>query len=379
MTQHRIPAVYMRGGSSRGLFFKDSDLPKNKKTRKQILLGAFGSPDPHLRQLDGLGAGISSLSKAVIISPPTISSADIDCFFCQISVDQAVVDVSSICGNLASAVGPFAIDQGLIQSRKKSTKLKIHIVNTGQLYQTTFETEDGLFQESGRFQIPGVSGSGSKITLDFFNPCGATTGELLPTNQVLNIVKPSSKGPIEVSLIDATTGMVFVNAEDFGYTANESYSTLEHDRELMDDLEEIRRASGVLMGISTSETQVPLGNPRIALIGPSKTFKTLANKTIKANAADIAARVVSMGQLHRAIPLSSAMCLAAACCIDGSIPNRYLKYNKFSKSSLRLSNPSGVINIKADVCHKNSSWMVNQLTAYRTARTLMEGVVCVPK
>jgi 2-methylaconitate cis-trans-isomerase PrpF len=375
MAQIHIPAVFMRGGTSKGMFFMADNLPLERVQQDAIFLQSLGSPDVYGRQLNGMGGGVSSLSKAVILSKSTSPDIDIEYNFAQISVGTADVDYSTTCGNLSSAVGPFSIDHGLIEATGRMTLVRIRSVNTGKIYHAHIPTNDGKFDEQGSFTIPGVSGAGSQIRLDYLDPGGATTGFLLPTGNVSDIIHLKGEDPIEVSIIDASTGQVVVAIDRFGLSGAEQVGELEANKELMMLLDRLRRACGVLMGLASSPKDVPLGNPRIALVAPLTPYKTLADQSIQQGDAHLSTRITSMGQIHRVMPLTGAMCLGVACRIKGSVAN---KLAGDTTGDLLFANPSGVLPVDANVVFENEEWVAKSVTVYRTARALMEGNVLIP-
>src|SRR5262245_55769837 len=227
MTQRKIPAVYMRGGTSRCLVFHEKDLPPAGPARDRILLAALGSPDPYGRQLNGIGGGISSLSKACIIGPPTHPDADVDYTFAQVDVKSPVVDYGGNCGNCSSAVGPFAIDERLVKASDGTTVVRIHNTNTRKLIVSHVPVQDGEAAVEGDFELAGVAGRGARITLDFQDPGGAGTGQLLPTGRPREWISGA-----EASLVDATNPMVFVRAKDLGLVGTETPQTIDADRGL---------------------------------------------------------------------------------------------------------------------------------------------------
>lgn len=374
MAQTRIPSVFIRGGSSKGLFFHAKDLPEEQSARNKIFLAAIGSPDPYGRQLNGMGGGISSLSKAVIIGPPSRPDADLDYTFAQVSVREAIVDYSSNCGNLSSAVGPFAIDTGLISTDGDFRTILIHNTNSKKIIRATIPVEDGLAKVNGDFEIPGVSGTGAKIQLDFLKPGGTKTGALLPTGNPIDTLSLPGAGDFDVSLIDASVPCAFILAERFGLTGAETVEELESNLELMDIVEQIRLEAGVRMGLANSIDDVPPTAPKLAIIGRPQAYKTLAGEMIKPTSADLTARIWSMGQVHRVLPLTGAMCLATACRIPGTLCSDLVTAKT---GNVRISNPSGVLPLDARVEIQNGKATAIQVTAYRTARTLMEGSVFV--
>ena len=331
MSQRRIPAVYMRGGTSRCLVFHDKDLPPAGAERDRILLAALGSPDPYGRQLNGLGGGISSLSKACIIGPPSHPDADVDYTFAQVEVSRPVVDYTGNCGNCSSSVGPFAIDEGLVSAG-----------------------------------ADGVAGRGARIALDFVDPGGAGTGKLLPTGRPIDTVDGLS-----ASLVDATNAMVFVRAKDIGLTGTESPQAMDGDRALMERLERIRVAAALMMGIPGSAA-----TPKVAVVAPPASFTGLDGNAYTGDQMDLVARVISMGNCHRAFALTAAMCLAVAARLPGTVVRECS--TAADDADVRLAHPSGILPLDARVVSQVGQPHADRVTVYRTARRLMEGFVRVP-
>ena len=377
MTQRKIPAVYMRGGTSRCLVFHERDLPPAGPGRDALLLSALGSPDPNGRQLDGLGGGISSLSKAVIIGPPTLAGADVDYTFAQVEVKKAVVDYAGNCGNCSSAVGPFAIDEGLVAAREGEALVRIHNTNTRKLIVAHVPVAGGEAAVTGDFELAGVAGRGARIALDFVDPGGAGTGCLLPTGRARDVV-----AGVDVSCVDATNPVVFVRARDLGVTGTEPPSAVDADHDLAARLEKLRVEAGARMGLAESAAV-----PKIAFVAPPADYTALDGMRYRAGDVDVLGRAISMGNCHRAFPLTVAMCLAVAARIPGSVVHECLALDPAgptragatrSDSDVRLGHPSGVLPIAARVDTTGDAPRAETVTVYRTARRLMEGFVRVP-
>jgi len=375
MAQIRIPAVFMRGGSSKGVFFHARDLPADTGRRDEIFLRAIGSPDPYGRQLNGIGGGVSSVSKAVVIGPTSHEDADLDYTFAQVAVGEPVVDYASNCGNLSSAVGPFAIDSGLLSGSGDSHEVMIHNTNSKKLIRATVPLEDGVARVEGDFEIPGVAGAGARIQLDFLDPGGTATGDLLPTGQPVDTLEVPGDGAFEASLVDSSVPCAFLDAARFGLTGAESVAELEADASLMERVEQVRRVAAVRMGLCETPEAAAGSAPKIGLVARPTAYRTLAGHDVPAHGADLAARVWSMGQVHRVLPLTAAMCLAVACRIPGTLCNDLMTGGD---GDVRLANPSGVLPLDARVEIQGNAPRARQVTAYRTARTLMEGNVLVP-
>jgi len=365
MTQRKVRAVYMRGGTSRALFFHERDLPAPGPERDRILLAATGSPDPYGRELDGLGGGISSLSKACIIGPSTHPDADVDYTFAQIEIKDPVVDYRGNCGNCSSAVGPFAIDEGMVSVVEGETLVRIHNTNTGKVIVAHVPVQDGEAAVSGDFELPGVAGKGARIALDFVDPGGAVSGRLLPTGAPRDVIDG-----LEASLVDATNPMVFVRARDVGLVGTETPSAVDANRAVTERLEKIRVAAGARMGVTGSAAV-----PKIAIVAPPMPFTALDGTAYEPDACDLLARVMSMGNCHRAFALTAAMCLAVAARIDGTVVHEACGD---VKGDVRLAHPSGVLPLDAAVTARDGAPWAERVTVYRSARRLMEGFVRLP-
>jgi 2-methylaconitate cis-trans-isomerase PrpF len=366
MTQRRIRAVYMRGGTSRCLVFHDKDLPEAGPARDRVLLAALGSPDPYGRQLNGLGGGISSLSKACIIGPATHPDADVDYTFAQVEVSRPVVDYTGNCGNCSSSVGPFAIDEGLVTAADGIAAVRIHNTNTKKIIVARVPVAGGEATVEGDFELAGVPGLGARIALDFVEPGGARTGTLLPTGRPFDEVDG-----LTASLVDATNPMVFVRAKDVGLTGTESPQAMDEDRALSERLERIRVAAAAMMGIPGSAA-----TPKVAVVAPPMSFTGLDGNAYVGDQMDIVGRVISMGNCHRAFALTSAMCLAVAARIEGTVVRECSTAP--DDADVRLAHPSGVLPLDARVVLRNGQAHAERVTVYRTARRLMEGFVRVP-
>ncbi len=376
MTQHFIPARFYRGGTSKGVFFHARDLPTERALIDQALLSALGSPDPYGRQLDGLGGGTSSLSKAVIIGPPTHPEADIDYTFVQIAVDEPVADWSGNCGNLASAVGPFAVDEGLVAPAGNEAVVRIHQTNSRKLIHARFPLHNGQTEVDGDFVIAGVAGSGARIRLDFLDPAGAATGKLLPTGNVVDTVDLGEDGQFEISLVDATALFAYVDAHALGLTGAESPKEIEADAALMARLERLRRAAGVKAGLAATPEAIGLQTPRVVIVAAPVPFTALDGTVYHPDDYDIAIRILSMQRAHNAIPGTGGLNVGVATQIAGTIANR-LSRPANAAGEVRVANPSGLISVGAAVRHDADGWCADSAVLFRTARLLMRGEVAV--
>ena len=379
MTQKAVPAVFMRGGTSKGVFFHGRDLPEDRHGRDTIFCAAIGSPDPYGRQLDGMGGGISSLSKVVVIEPSDRPGIDVDYTFGQVVVDAADVDYGATCGNLSSAVGPFAVDEGLVLKGDGEALVRVHNTNTDKVFEARFPMRSGKAQVSGEFIIPGVSGSGALVQLEYLDPGGARTGALMPTNRMNDHVMLSDGQTINVCCVDATTPCVFVAAADLGLNATETPLELESRLDVLTKLEEIRCQAGVLMGLGVTTQEIretSRAGPRIAVVAAPADMTLLDGSVLPAEGMDIAVRMVSMGVPHRAVPLTGGMCLAVAANLQKTLVHNLARDNL--TTTVRLGSPSGVIPIGATIRRDGGNLTVDRITTYRTARRLMEGNVLIP-
>ena len=376
MTSLAIPAVFMRGGTSKAIMFHARDLPSERAQWDPIFLAALGSPDPHGRQLDGMGGGISSLSKACIIAPSERDDADVDYTFAQIQVRDAHVDYKGNCGNMLSAVGPFAVDEGLVRAAGDSAMVRIFNTNTQKLIHARFPLRDGRAAVEGALAIPGVHGTGAPVKLDFIAPGGATTGKLLPTGRALDRLDVPHLGALDVSMVDAANACVFVRAADIGLTGRELPGELEADPQALARLQAVRVAASQAMGIAKSEAEARAIAvvPFICVVSAPADAPTLSGERVAAGDIDFAARFVSNGQPHRALPLTGALCTAVAARIADTVVAEALSAGA---GALRIGMPSGVLTVAADVARDAGGWVARSGSFYRTARRLFDGRVHV--
>jgi 2-methylaconitate isomerase len=370
MPQRAIPAVFMRGGTSKGLFFHRRDLPADPAEWDPVFLAAIGSPDPYGRQLDGMGGGISSLSKVMVVAPSSRPSIDAEYTFGQVAVGEALVDYGANCGNLTSAIGPFAVDEGLVEPADGEAVLRLYNTNTDKVIEARFEVRDGRALVEGGQSIPGVAGEGAPIRLDFLDPGGASTGRLLPTGRPLDRLQVPGDGAIEASIIDATTTVAFVRAADLGLSGAELPDELEAMPDLLARLEAIRQAAAKAAGLPASGRSVP----KLGIVAPPQAARTLAGERLAADAMQLTARIMSMGRPHRALPLTGALCTAVAAAIEGTLAAEA----RDGDGDLVLAQPSGLMRLSAEV-ERRPAWRAARARVLRTARRLMEGRVLVPE
>lgn len=377
----RLPAVFMRGGTSKGLLFKQADLPAERAAWDALFLAAMGSPDPHGRQLNGMGGGLSSVSKVCVVGPATRADADVDYTFAQVLITEARVDYAGNCGNMSSAVGPFAFDEGLVQPAPTAAgevTVRIHNTNTGKIVASTFRVADGRSVERGELAIPGVAGTGSPIRLDFLSPGGAITGKLLPTGRVVDVFDIDGVGRVQASCVDAANACVFLRASDLGLAGTEPPQALEADRVLMDKLLAIRAHASVAMGIAPDLTaaRAKVTTPSIGLVAAPADWTTLAGEPLPAAGCDLTVRMISSNQPHRALPLTASVCIAVAAQIEGTLAHATTRPGADAQA-LRLGMPSGVLTVAAEVERRGDAWHAQRGAFFRTARRLFEGMVHV--
>lgn len=373
MKQVRIPAAFIRGGTSNAIVFHKKDLPSDRAQWDGIFLAAIGSPDPNGRQLNGMGGGISSLSKICIVGPSTHPDADIDYTFAQCAVRDASVDYAGNCGNMSSAMGPFAVDEGLLTIEGDEALVRIHNTNTQKIIHARFPVDEGMAAVDGVLALPGVSGTGAPVRMEFVEPGGAGTGSLLPTGNVVDILDVEGMGSIEASLVDAANPGVFVAAEALGIVGNEMPADLDADRDLMARLQRIREAAAEAMGLKFSPAL-----PMIGFVAPPMAAKLLSGESVSEYDGDLVGRMVSMGNIHRALPLTGTLCMTVAGRIEGTVVNRAARVSANPGGALRIVQPSGVIHCAAEVTHQDGVWYAAKAGVMRTQRRLFDGFVYIP-
>lgn len=376
MALNSCRAVFMRGGTSKALVFREADLPDSRGDRDALFLAAMGSPDPNGRQLDGMGGGLSSLSKVCIVAPSRRDDADVDFTFVQVWIDKAEVDYSGTCGNMSSAIGPFAVDEGLIAVPVDGeASVRVFNTNTSKVFVARFPVRDGRSVTEGDLVVDGVTGSGAAIRLDFNDPAGSKTGRLLPTGRPVDTIAIPGIGELAISLVDASNPNAFIAASDVGLIGTELPSVIERNSELLAKLELIRRHAAVAMRLAPSLADAAsMSIPRLGMLSVPVDQALLSGRIMKATEADIVVRMMSSGQPHRASPLTSALCLAVACRVPGTIAHR-LTGAVDAAVPLRIGHPSGAIMVDADTRTEHGATSVSRVTMYRTARRLFQGEV----
>ena len=377
MRQLKIPAVFMRGGTSNAVVFHARDLPADRKEWDEIFLAAIGSPDPYGRQLDGMGGGVSSLSKVCVIGPSSRPDADIDYTFAQVQVKEAKVDYGANCGNMSAAMGPFAIDEGLMKVSGKEALVRVHNTNTKKIIWSRFPLDDGHSAVDGNLAIPGVAGTGAPVKLEFREPGGATTGKLLPTGNVADTLDVPGCGKIRVSMVDAANACVFVSAADVGMKGTELPDEIEANPALLKKLAAIRVAASVAMGVTKSpeEASRRASVPFVGFVSAPQGAKTLTGEALKESGVDLTGRMMSNGQPHRALPLTASLCMAVAARLPGSVVFDVARPTDNPEAEIRIAMPSGVLTVAATVRKLEGHWHAEQGAFFRTQRRMFEGAV----
>lgn len=369
MSRKKVRAAFYRGGTSKAVMFNAADLPADKALRDRIFLQVMGSPDAYGRQLDGMGGGLSSLSKVVIVEASSRDDADIDYTFVQIAVGEPVADYGQLCGNMSSAVGPFALEEGLVSATGSQTVVRVHNTNTGKVFHSRFATKDGLAVEEGEFEIPGVTQPGAKVQLDFLDPGGSRTGQLMPTGHAVQTLDVPGHGTFTVSMIDASNPVVFVQATDLDVRGDESPMDLDANVALCQTLEAIRQHGAVAMGLAAEPQDTELSTPKVAIVASPSEFVALDGRTYAPVDYHASVRLVSMGNFHRAITLTGALCVAVAARIPGTL----IAHHVPPSVDVLIGNPSGVLPVQAEVSEGPDGLIAHSATTFRTQRRIMEG------
>ena len=392
LPQIKIPATYMRGGTSKGVFFCLQDLPPAAQqpghTRDALLLRVIGSPDPYGKQTDGMGAATSSTSKTVILSPSTRPDHDVDYLFGQIAIDKAFVDWSGNCGNLSAAVGPFAITNGLVDAARVPHNgvctVRIWQANIGKTIVAHVPITEGEVQETGDFELDGVTFPAAEVQLEFIDPAdeGEDGGAMFPTGNLVDDLDVPGVGSFKATLINAGIPTIFLNAHDLGYTGTELQPAINGDQAALARFEAIRAWGAVQMGLirDVSEAATRQHTPKIAFVAPPADYVASSGKTVQAADVDLLVRALSMGQLHHAMMGTAAVAIGTAAAVPGTLVNLAAGGGARSAvpGSVRFGHPSGTLRVGAEAQRVNGQWAVTKALMSRSARVLMEGHIRVP-
>lgn len=386
--QIKIAATYMRGGTSKGVFFKLDDLPvaaqQAGKVRDQILLRVIGSPDPYGKQIDGMGGASSSTSKTVILAKSSKADHDVDYLFGQVSIDKAFVDWSGNCGNLTAAVGAFAISNGLVDAARIPKNglctVRIWQANIHKTIIAHVPMANGEVQETGDFELDGVTFPAAEVQIEFLDPAddGEDGGAMFPTGNLVDTLMVPDEGSFAATFINAGIPTIFLNAEEIGYTGTELQDAVNSDAKALARFEKIRAYGAVQMGLiaDISEAEKRQHTPKIAFVSKPKAYTSSSSKEITALDTDLLVRALSMGKLHHAMMGTAAVAIGTAAAIPGTLVN--LAAGGGEREAVRFGHPSGTLRVGAQAVNENGQWVVKKAVMSRSARVLMEGWVRIP-
>ena len=387
-SQIRIPAIYMRGGTSKGVFFKLDDLPQAARVpgpaRDRLLLRVIGSPDPYGKQIDGMGGATSSTSKTVILAKSSRPDHDVDYLFGQVAIDTAFVDWSGNCGNLSAAVGPFAISNGLVDPDRIPADgvaiVRIWQANIGKTIIAHVPMTAGAVQETGDFELDGVTFAAAEVQLEFMDPAdeGDDGGSMFPTGNVVDDLDVPAIGAFKATMINAGIPTIFLDAEALGYTGTELQGAINDDAQALARFEAIRAHGAVRMGLITdvSEAAKRQHTPKLAFVAPPKAYAASSGKAVAASDIDLLVRAMSMGKLHHAMMGTAAVAIGTAAAIPGTLVN--LAAGGGERQAVRFGHPSGTLRVGAEAVLIDGEWVVKKAVMSRSARVLMEGWVRIP-
>lgn len=375
----KFKTVFMRGGTSKGCMFLKEDLPENREEWDSIFLQAMGSPDP--KQIDGLGGTVSSNNKIVIVWKSEEPGIDVEYLVGQVIVGKEQVDYKSNCGNMTAAVGPFAVEAGLVNVVEPITTVHLLNRNTDKYIDVTVPCENGTFAQDGDCHIAGVDGTAAELKVKFLNPSGAKTGKLLPTGNVMDVLDIPGLGKIEASILDVSNPMVLVRAEDIHALGTELPEEVNANTELMDVLEKIRGTAACMMGFAKDLKDATDNSPAVPKVGfvtTPKSYTEIGNTEVHAEDMDVCARVISVFKCHKACPLTSASSIAVAAALKGSVVNKLVAEGT-SLENVRIGHPSGIMTMCPEINLKETGAEVPAVAVQRTARRIMDGTVYIRK
>ncbi|MCF6759205.1 2-methylaconitate cis-trans isomerase PrpF [Pseudomonas fragi] len=387
--QIRIPATYMRGGTSKGVFFSLLDLPAVAQVpgaaRDALLLRVIGSPDPYEKQIDGMGAATSSTSKTVIVSKSLSADHDVDYLFGQVAIDKPFVDWSGNCGNLSAAVGSFAISSGLVDAARipqnGTAVVRIWQANIGKTIIAHVPITEGAVQETGDFELDGVTFPAAEVQLEFLNPAAdeeGAGGSMFPTGNLVDDLEVPGVGTLNVTMINAGIPTIFVNARDIGYSGAELQNDINSDPKALAMFETIRAHGALRMGLidKLEDAAKRQHTPKVAFVASPAAYVSSSGKPVSAQSVDLLVRALSMGKLHHAMMGTAAVAIGTAAAIPGTLVN--LAAGGELRSAVRFGHPSGTLRVGAEARQVNGEWTVTKAIMSRSARVLMEGWVRVP-
>jgi len=371
----KIRCVVLRGGTSKGIYFREEDLPKDPETRKKTILRVFGSPDK--RQIDGLGGADALTSKTAIIGKSERDDCDVDYTFGQVSIDSPNVFTKGICGNITSGVGPFAIDEGYVEAVEPETTVRIFNTNTKRVIVAKVPVRDGRALTEGDYRIAGVPGTGAKISLDFSDSAGAITGKLLPTGNLIDTIEVKGLGKIQVSIVDCCQVQAFVRPEDVGMTGLETPYEIDANEELLERLEAVRGTVAAMIGLCErpeDARKVSGNSPHLVIPHKAQDYRSyLTDETINGVDIDLMSRMMFMQKTHKTYAGTGAMCTAVAALMEGTLIHQYCAEQAQKTGVVRIGHPAGIMEIEAIVGEENGVPTVKKVGLSRTARRIMEG------
>lgn len=375
----KFKTVFMRGGTSKGCMFLKEDLPENREEWDSIFLQAMGSPDP--KQIDGLGGTVSSNNKIVIVWKSEEPGVDVEYLVGQVIVGKEQVDYKSNCGNMTAAVGPFAVEAGLVKVVEPITTVHLLNRNTDKYIDVTVPCENGTFAQDGDCHIAGVDGTAAELKVKFLNPAGAKTGKLLPTGNVMDVLDIPGLGKIEASILDVSNPMVLVRAEDVHALGTELPEEVNANTELMDVLEKIRGTAACMMGFAKDLKDATDNSPAVPKVGfvtTPRSYTEIGSTEVHAEDMDVCARVISVFKCHKACPLTSASSIAVAAALDGSVVSKLVAEGT-STENVRIGHPSGIMTMCPEINLTENGAEVPAVAVQRTARRIMDGTVYIRK
>ena len=373
----KLPVTIIRGGTSKGVYILEEDLPADKAAWEPLLLRLMGSPDK--KQIDGLGGSQSVTSKVAIVKKSAHPGADVDYTFAQVSVDKPLVSYKGNCGNISSGVGPFAIEKGLVKAQDGFTTVRIYNTNTDKIIAADVHTKDGQVVYEGDFVIAGVPGTASPVKLKFVEPAGTLGKGLLPTGSAIDVLDVPDYGPVEVSIVDAANPLVFARAKDLGLTGKELPDDLNADAEKLDLLEKVRGLAAVKLGLIEDYTRSAWdtpGIPKMTFVAEADDYVTPDGKEIKKNQIDLLSHMMSMQKTHPSYAMTGAMCTAAAAVIPGSIVNQVLPED-VDTQFIRIGHPAGILECGVDFTENGACPEIADTFGFRTANLIMEGIASI--
>lgn len=376
----KFKTVFMRGGTSKGCMFHKEDLPADRNEWNSIFLQAMGGPDP--KQIDGLGGTVSSNNKVVVVWKSEEPGVDVEYLVGQVIVGKSQVDFKSNCGNMTAAVGPFAVEEGMVEITEPITTVHLLNRNTDKYIDVTVPCENGTFAQEGDCAIAGVDGTAPELKVNFLNPAGAKTGNLLPTGNVLDVLDIPGYGKIECSILDVSNPMVLVRARDIGMTGTELPAEVDANKEASALLEKIRGAAACLMGFASDLEDATANSPAVPKVGFFTTpvgYTDIAKQHVQAEQMDLCARVISVFKCHKACPLTSASAISVAAFLPGSIICNEIGAPKEGQQTVRIGHPSGVMTMYPDIREENGEFVLPGVAVQRTARRIMDGTLYIRK